>query len=198
MWPHWGLLILPNRIGNKAISPEKLLVAIDDPARFLSTDKVTERIVAGDPSLQLIDVRTAEQFRKYALQGAVNVPLDSLLNPQWKEILQQAGKDKVFYSNADIEADQAWQICRRNSVDRIFVMKGGLNYWMETIMNSIEPPATAPSQAFNLFHFRQAARQFFTGGSVKSESVTKLSKDSKEPEKVNVVRKTPKAAGGGC
>jgi rhodanese-related sulfurtransferase len=195
----FGLLILPDRSKTKEINPRELLASIDDQARFLSTDLITERIVGADPSLQLIDVRPVDQFRQFALLGSINIPLDSLLSPQWKEILLQPGKDKVFYSNADIEADQAWQICRRNSIPGIFVMKGGLNYWFNTIMKSSEPPATAPSQEIDLYKFRLAARQYFTGAGVPgSIQAGTPSTKQKEGEPVKMIKKESKSAGGGC
>ena len=196
----FGLLILPDKGKTKETNPKELLISIDDPARFLSTDIITERIIGADPSLQLIDVRPEEQFRQFALQGAINIPMDSLLSPQWKEILLQPGKDKVFYSNADIEADQAWQICRRISIPRIFVMKGGLNYWFNTIMESSEPPATAPSQAIDLYNFRLAARQYFTGGLLSgTEHAGTISETAnKSGEQLKVTKKESKKVGGGC
>jgi len=197
----FGLLILPDRDKPNEINPQELLTAIDDHARFLSTDLITERIIGSDPALQLIDVRSADQFRQFALPGAVNIPLDSLLSSQWRETLMQQGKDKVFYSNADIEADQAWQICRRSSFKRIFVMKGGLNYWYTSIMKCSPPKATAPSQEIDLYNFRLAARQYFTGGESAGAAKDDSSKGaaSKVAEQVKVIKKEPKAAsGGGC
>jgi rhodanese-related sulfurtransferase len=196
-----GLLLLPDNDKPKEINPQELLASIDDPARFLSTDLITERIIGADPTLQLIDVRPAEQFRQFALQGAVNIPLDSLLTLQWKEILSQPGKDKVFYSNGDIQADQAWQLCKRSSIKRVFVMKGGLNYWFSTIMKCSPPQATSPSQEIDLYNFRLAARQYFTGGTLSGNEKTAASKSevSKGVEQVKVIKKEPKAAsGGGC
>jgi rhodanese-related sulfurtransferase len=196
----FGLLILPDRSKSKEINPEELLVSVDDPARFLSTDLITERIIGADPTLQLIDVRPSDQFRQFALKGATNIPLDSLLGPGGQEILMQAGMDKVFYSNADIEADQAWQICKRSSINRIFVMKGGLNFWFSSIMKCSPPPATASSQDIDLYNFRMAARQYFTGESSLEnvQGVTDNAKDNNKGEKVKVIKKETKSAGGGC
>jgi rhodanese-related sulfurtransferase len=195
----FGLLIVPKGGGNKEIAPGKLLISVTDQARFLSTDIVTERIIGGDPTLQLIDVRPAGQFRKFALPGAVNILLDSLLSPNYSEILHQPGKDHVFYSNADIEADQAWQLCSRISVARIFVMKGGLNFWFSTIVKGTQPEQTAPSQDLDLYSFRQSSRQYFTGGSSTGAGQSDKKTDKEMPEKVKVIKKVPAAAsGGGC
>lgn len=196
----FGLWLLPERGKSKEINPKELLTAIDDQARFLSTDLITERIIGADPSLQLIDVRPAEQFRQFSLQGAVNIPLDSLLSTQWKEVLSQPGKDIVFYSNADIEADQAWQICKRSSFKRIFVMKGGLNEWFQTIIKCTPPAQTAASQDIDLYHFRLAARQYFIGGDESAQGNAGGAKEvQQKAETVKVTKKENKpTSGGGC
>jgi rhodanese-related sulfurtransferase len=192
-----GLLFIPNRGEKKEITPEKLLAAINDPARFLSTDAVTERIIGGDPTLQLIDVRPEKQFNTFALPGAVNIPVDSILSPSWTELLHQHGKDKVFYSNGDVEADAAWQICARKGIHGVFVMKGGLNHWYNTIIKGAEPLNTASSDDLDLYSFRLSARQYFTGGG--NQSVASPAENAKKPVKVMIERKpVKKSSGGGC
>ncbi|HOW32181.1 MAG TPA: rhodanese-like domain-containing protein [Bacteroidales bacterium] len=192
-----GLLVIPDKSKTKETSPESMLLAVNDPARFITTDDVTERIIGGDPTLQLIDVRPADQFNKFALPGAVNIPLDSVLSPSYTELLNQPGKKNVFYSNGDTDADAAWQLCKRLKTDNIYVMKGGLNLWFNTIIKGAEPVSTASGNDLDLYSFRQAARQFFTGqgqvvGTPKADEV-------KKPVKVNVVKKpVEESSGGGC
>jgi rhodanese-related sulfurtransferase len=175
-----------------------MLTALYDQARFLSTDNVTERIIGGDPTLQLVDVRPAVQFSTWALPGAVNIPVDSLLSPSWSEFLHQPGKEFVFYGNADILADQAWQICTRASVPDVFVMKGGLNEWYTTIIKGVEPGLTASTSELDLYSFRQSARQFFTGGG-NTDTQEPGKKTGEKERQVKVTRKAPEASkGGGC
>jgi len=194
-----GLLIIPNKGEKKEIKPDKLLLAINDQARFLSTDAITERIIGGDPTLQLIDVRPAKQFNTYALPNAVNIPLDSILSPSWTELLHQPGKDKVFYSNGDIESDAAWQVCTRNGIPGVFVMKGGLNHWYNTIIKGAEPLNTASGTDLDLYSFRQSARQYFTGSGDQETAQSGNDASTQKPAKVSVERKpAKKSSGGGC
>jgi hypothetical protein len=69
------------------------------------------------------------------------------------------------------------------------VMKGGLNYWFSTIMKSTPPPATAPSQYFDIHNIRLAARQYFTGGASSGTdqggAATREAKKGSEKVKVN-------------
>ena len=187
-----GLFLLPDRKNFDELKPDDLLAMAGDRSLFLSTDLIASRMIDKDPSLFLIDVRTPDQYEYFSLPGAVNIPLEEILNPEWEDYLEQDGVDVVFYSNGNILADQAWMICKRSHKQDIFIMKGGLNCWFETIMQPPVPPSTAPSEAFDLYQFRKGACQYFGGG---SQAI------SGEPaqEAVKVSRKKKKSAvEGGC
>lgn len=188
-----GLVVLPKKKDQKEIEPKALLSSLVEKSRYLSVDQVTHRIIENDPTLMLIDLRPADQFKLFALPGAVNIQPDSLLSKSTLELLNQSGKDKVLYGNSDLISEKAWLIATRNSMTRMYVMKGGLNEWYNTII--VEKPVNnvASSTELDLLSFRNAARLFFVGS---SETVT----TSETPkEKVQVIRKAPKASsGGGC
>ncbi len=175
-------------------SPEKLLMDITQPSRYVTTDQVAKMIIEQDPTLELIDVRPADEYNKFTLPDAVNVPLKDILTPESQDNLGIEDMNAVFFSNDDIMADQAWVISRRMGYKNIYVMKGGLNCWIETIINPVEPPETAPETAFETYHFRKAAGIYFTGGNTVQTGDTGTKK-----AKVKVRRKKKeKAASGGC
>ena len=188
-----GLVILPKKKEQKEIDPKVLLSSIVEKSRYLSVDVVTHRIIENDPTLMIIDLRPADQFKTFALPGAVNISPDSLLSKSTLELLNQSAKDKVLYGNSDLISEKAWLIATRNSMNRVYVMKGGLNEWYKTIIEEKPVNSAASSTELDLVSFRNAARQFFVG----SEETATTSEMSKE--KVQVIRKAPKASsGGGC
>jgi len=186
------LVLLPDRqVVHSELSPKLLLQEINDPARYLSTDRIAERLIDQDPSIFLIDVRTADEHEQYAIPGAMNIPLEEIMNEEWYDYLDQEDRDIIFYSNGDIYADQAWMLCKRKNYQHIFVMKGGLNCWFETIIQPNPPPQTASGEDFDLYQFRLGARQYFAGGNA-------IIPDA-ETEKVIVTRKKKKSTvEGGC
>ncbi len=190
-----GLVILPKKNDRKETDPKILLSSIAERSRYLTTDQVTHRIIENDPTLLLIDLRSAGQFKTFSLPGAVNILPDSLFSQTNNELLNQSGKDKVFFANSDLEAEKAWLLCTRCSIGRIYIMKGGMNEWFNTIIKPTVASATSSSAELDLISFRNAARQFFTGaGQATGQSAT-----AKSPEKVQVVRKAAtRSAGGGC
>jgi rhodanese-related sulfurtransferase len=189
-----GILFMPAKDTAKQTQPELLLAAIDDQSRFLTPDDITDRLVKKDPALVLIDVRPESQFKAFSIPGAINIPADSLLSGSAQEILNQKEMDKVFYSNSDVTADQAWIICKRLKLQRIYVMQGGVNKWFSTIVKAEKPAETAPTEAMDLYQFRIAACQHFFGNP-EMDVTPKVT----EKKKVTVVKKASGAAsGGGC
>jgi rhodanese-related sulfurtransferase len=189
-----GILFMPAKDTAKQTQPELLLAAIDDPSRFLTTDDITDRLVKKDPALILIDVRPESQFKAFAIPGAINIPVDSLLSASTRELLNSKEMDKVFYSNADVTSDQAWIICKRLGLQRIYEMHGGVNKWFSTIVKAEKPAATASTEAMDLYQFRIAACQHFFGSPEMAAAPKAV-----EKQKVNVVKKASGAkSGGGC
>lgn len=186
-----GTVLVKREPKLKQIEPQQLLVEMVQPTRYVTTDQVAKMIIHGDPSLELIDVRPAAEFGKFTLPNAVNIPLDSLINSESLGYFGIPGTKVVFVSNDDIAADQAWVLTKRLGYKSTYVMQGGLNRWMETIVNPPEPVEDESVTAFETYAFRKGAQQFFTG--TKAE-------DTEGPKaKVEVQRrKKATAAAGGC
>jgi sulfur-carrier protein adenylyltransferase/sulfurtransferase len=190
-----GLALLPRKNGPAETGPGILLSSIVEKSRYLDVDQVTHRIIENDPTLLLVDLRPADQFRIFTLPGAINLSPDSLLTKNNIELFSQPGKDKVLFSNADLTAEKAWLLCTRFSLNRIYIMKGGMNELFNTIINQKEISGTPSSADLDLLNFRKAARQFFMG----SAETGNNQKSSAVKRQVTLVRKAPGAkSGGGC
>src|SRR5512133_241920 len=140
-----GLVVLPKKKEMKETDPKVLLSAIAEKSRFLSVDLVTHRIIENDPTLLLIDLRPANEFKAFALPGAINILPDSLLSASTRELLNQPGKDKILYSNSDLMPEKAWLLGTRYSITRLYILKGGLNEWYNTIIKTGDVSPTASS-----------------------------------------------------
>lgn len=196
-----GMLLMEPSNQTKEIEPFKLAIAYNDPSRFLTIDEITDRLIKKDPGLILIDVRTADQFKTFSIPGAINIPVDSLLSFSSLEIIKNPELDKVIFSNADALSDQAWIICTRLAMPKVFVLKGGVNNWFKSIVQVTEPSPTAPSEAFDNYSFRLAANQYFYGAPASSVSPGAENEKTVRPVQKNVEtkRSVPAAAsGGGC
>lgn len=194
-----GLVLLPKYEKHEGINPEELLSNVISPERYISSDELAHKIINQDPSFLLIDVRNEENFKKYSLPNAINIPLKKLLKEDYEGYLNQGQYDVVFISNDNLYADQAWVLCTRLGYKNLFVLKGGINNWFNTIINPEKPTENMAAQDFQLFSNRKAASMYF--GVAYPEQVKKKPVEVKKvtARKVVPIKKKKKLpVEGGC
>jgi rhodanese-related sulfurtransferase len=172
----------------------ELLAEVNTRSQYVTPETVADMLVNKDPSLRLIDVRSSDEFEKFSLPGAVNIPVADLLSDKYAGILDQDVKMNVFYSNGTIAANEAWMITRQLGYSNNFVLEGGLNYWFDSIMNPQKPENTSPDEEFAKYDFRKSAGMAL-GGGAPVQAVAGSSAVSSKPA-VKPAAKKKKAAGG--
>ena len=78
-----GLIIAAvpqNKTKPYKLTAEELLAEVNTRTQYVTPDAVADLILKKDPSLRLIDVRSQEEFEKFSLPGAVNIPATDLLS----------------------------------------------------------------------------------------------------------------------
>lgn len=192
-----GLIIAAvpeNKTKPYKLTANQMLEQVKEGIQFISTDQIADMIVQNDPSLQLIDVRSSDEFNKFHLPGAINIPISSLLSEDWEAYINQDVKMNVFYSNGNTTANEAWMITSQLGYPNNYVMMGGLNYWAETIMNPEKPAATSPNDEFAKYDFRKGASQALGGGTLESASGSSAAAPPPPIQK----RPKKKRVAGGC
>jgi rhodanese-related sulfurtransferase len=192
-----GLIIaaVPQNTTNPyKISAAQLLEEVNTQTQFLTPEVVADMIVKKDPALQLIDVRSQDEFEKFSLPGAINIPITNLLSEQYKEVFDQDAKMNVFYSNGTVTSNEAWMLTRQMGYSNLYVLEGGLNYWFDVILNPEKPASTSPDEEFAKYDFRVGASQALGGGANAVQSAE--NKPSAPKPVIKSVPKKKKAAGG--
>lgn len=103
---------------------------------YFTVDQVARMVNSEDSTVQIIDLRSAEQFKECNIPGSMNIPFDELLNPRWEETLNRQEVKTIFYGNGELTANYAWTMVTGLGYPNNYVMKGGLNEWFETVMFS--------------------------------------------------------------
>lgn len=178
------------------LTADDLLIEVTEGRQFMSPDEIAQMLIDKDPTLQLIDVRSKDQFEKFSLPNAINIPLESLLSAEFEEVLNQDVKLNIFYSNSSNEANQAWMITRQLGYKNNYVLQGGLNYWASTIMNPEKPAEGSPNEEIAKYNFRMGASQALGGGS--EAAAASPATNSSAPKPVIQKTKKKKGASGGC
>jgi sulfur-carrier protein adenylyltransferase/sulfurtransferase len=189
-------LVPKNTVKPYKLSSEQLLNEIKNGAHFVLPDEVADLIIKKDPSVQLIDVRNPNEFNKYSLPGAINIPLQDILSDKWTDILDQGAKMNIFYSNGSLEAIEAWMLTRQMGYQNNYVLKGGLNYFADLILNPQVPPATTPDEEIAKYNFRKGAGLSLGGNALSPADNTVQKPTGNKPGVVPQAKK--KKASGGC
>lgn len=185
--------ILPQKKNSSIeLDAKQLLSEIQLETYVISIDEMANAMINNDPEYQLIDVRTKEEYEKFSLPGAMNIPLDNLFDEEWAPYIDQVARKNVFYCNGTTQASEAWMLTRQKGFQNNYILKGGLNNWFATIIEPEEPSSVSGEEAIFSYHARLGAKQFFTGAGAADNSSSK--KKAKKP----VPRRKKKMVAGGC
>jgi rhodanese-related sulfurtransferase len=144
------------------LKPADLLQQLAAEENFFTVDEVARFVNTEDSTVQLIDIRSAGEYRKCNIPGSVNVPFDELMNPDWKSLLNQKNVRTIFYGNNDLLAGAASTLVAGLGSKNCFTMKGGLNAWFETVMLSDFKGERITARENAIFENRLKARLAFT------------------------------------
>jgi len=176
------------------LSAEEMLDEVQYGAELIHPDELADWLINNDPSIQLIDVRTPDEYEQFSLGNAINIPFSDILSEEWVDYLDQGVKMNILYSNGSSKSHEAWMILRQLGYDNNYVLQGGLNYWVETILNPESPKSTEPNDAIAKYDFRKGASQYFGGAAISTKSSS--SPTTKKPVIKRKAKK--KAPEGGC
>jgi rhodanese-related sulfurtransferase len=144
------------------VGPRNLLSELLDKNSSYSVDQVARFIVAEDSSVQIIDLRTPEEFKTVNIPGSINIPYNTFIDRNPASFLNNGKTKNIFYSNGDFDSNYALTIARGLNLKNTYVMKGGLNEWFSTVMNSSFTGEKITARENALFETRTRAKKMFT------------------------------------
>jgi rhodanese-related sulfurtransferase len=141
--------------------PQKVLDEILDINTYLSADQVARLVVSEDKAVQIVDLRSSAEYRAYNIPGSVNIPYYEFLDNDPERLLKNNKSRIIFYSNGDLFSNYALTIARGLNYKNTYVMKGGLNEWFNTVMNSSFRGEKISARENALYETRMRARKIF-------------------------------------
>jgi rhodanese-related sulfurtransferase len=158
------ILVLLPLSGSRSfiVKPQKLLGEILDRNTWFTVDQVARFVVSEDSTVQIIDLRNPDEYRSVNIPGSVNLPYSRFIKIDPSTVLNSAKDKIVFYSNGDLESNFALAVARGLKLKNTYVMKGGLNEWFNTVMNSTFTGEKISARENALFETRTRARKIFS------------------------------------
>ena len=101
----------------------------------MTSDELAFRLMDNDNSLQIMDVRTMEEFKKFSLPQSQSLTLRNIFLKDAKSILGVKHRKYVFVGNNDLSSKQGAIIADRLGYENIYYLKGGLDEFKNEIIN---------------------------------------------------------------
>jgi thiosulfate/3-mercaptopyruvate sulfurtransferase len=165
-----GQAIPGQTAAGKAESPETAILAAAQTGQdHMEPGELARRLMASDPSVTLVDIRSKAEFDTFHLKGAANIPMERL-----PEAL--AGKRGqgiiVLYSNGMTHPAQARDALARLGFGNVYILTGGLKGFFEEVLKpaALRAGPVTVEQAAAI----ESARKFFLPPSLSSPSAPGL------------------------
>lgn len=176
------LAFLPVGTRSLSINPGRLLKATLSEEAFFTADQVARFVVSEDSTIRIIDLRSPEEFRAFSIPGSVNVPYNQFFDADPRTFLGSGDIKNILYSNSDLHSAYALALARGMRHENVFVMKGGLNEWFSSVMNSSFTGERITARENALFETRTKAKRIFTEMNSLPDSLKQKLLDSKRLE----------------
>ncbi len=98
------------------------------------------RLDWGEPALTIVDVRDRQEFNQRHIQGAISMPLPSLLERAQASLLLT--RDLYIYGGTDEETAEAASLLRSAGYQNVSELRGGAAAWKAVgfpVESSISP-----------------------------------------------------------
>jgi rhodanese-related sulfurtransferase len=143
------------------VTPKKLLAETTNEMSYFTVDQVAKFVVSEDSSVQIIDLRSPAEFHAFNIPGSVNIPYSEYLKKDPVSFLNNGNTRNILYSNGDFDSNYALVLSRGMNFRNVYVMKGGLNEWFNTVMNSKFNGDRISARENALFETRTRASKMF-------------------------------------
>lgn len=156
------LAVLPYS-GNRSLAgdPGTVLAGSLEENSVFTADQVAGFIAGDDSTIRLVDLRSPQEFSRMSLPGAVNVPYSDFLKNDPSSFLAGDDSKNILISDDDLLSAYAIVLARGMNYNNIYVMKGGMNEWVNTVMNTSFTGERITPRENALFETRTKAKRLF-------------------------------------
>lgn len=152
----------------------------------IPADKLANEIVNKYYTLNVIDVRSPEEFEKFHLPMAINIPFEQIMERQYEPIFRQRLRTNVFYADNDTLVRMACLKAKYIGKSENLILRESAQRFHEMFFEAKAPSAEASKTELETYHFRSTS-------AMQMESLVNSLKNIGAPVKREVV-----AVKGGC
>ena len=122
--------------------------------KVIESDDLAGRLVRDYSKLNLIDIRSKEEYKKYHLPLAISIPLESLRNSEYRTILTQTHKMNVFYGADKRTVKQAFILAKYTGGSENFILGDTISNFKKKFFTVSAPSQTTDKHQKETYKFR--------------------------------------------
>jgi rhodanese-related sulfurtransferase len=126
----------------------------------IPADKLADEIVNHYYALNIIDVRSPEEFEEFHLPMAINIPFENMMERHYEPLFRQRLKTNVFYADGDTLVRMACLKAKFIGKSENLIMRESALEFQKMFYEAEAPPADSPKNELQAYVFRtDAARK---------------------------------------
>jgi hypothetical protein len=120
----------------------------------IPADKLADDIVNKYYTLNIIDVRSPEEFEAFHLPMAVNIPFEQIMDRQYEPLFRQRLKSNVFYADNDTLVRMACLKAKYIGKSENMILRESAQEFKNMFYGAEFPAANASKSELQTYHFR--------------------------------------------
>jgi len=173
-----------DRMARAEVEISGLAQEIAGESAYISPEDLAHALIDKDPSVVVVDIRSAGDYAGYSIPGSFHLPVADFGTEQAEAILDRE-KTLILVSNGNTIAGQAWVLLKGQGYPEVYVLAGGMNYWVEAFTNPVKPEGVYTSDELFRYELRKAAGPMMMG-----EQAIQATENKPVQDKTPALRKT--------
>lgn len=139
------------------VNTKELAIAMATGSDQIGVTTLADWIIQGKADFRVVDLRPAAAYAEYHVPPAENIPVAGLAQSSL-----QRNEKVILYAEDAARAAQAWTLLRAKGYKGVYILRGGLEAWKDSVLFPRIPATPTPAQVVEFARAREVSK-FFGG-----------------------------------
>jgi rhodanese-related sulfurtransferase len=139
------------------VNTKELSIAMATGADQIGVTTLADWIIQGKADFRVVDLRPEAAYAEYHIPPAEHIPVVGLAQSSL-----QRNEKVILYAEDGARAAQAWMLLRAKGYKGVYILRGGLEAWKDSVLFPRIPENPTPAQLVEFARAREVSK-FFGG-----------------------------------
>ena len=147
----------PYRGADAVLNAKELSITMATDADQVGVGTLADWIIQGKANFRVVDLRPEGAYAEYHLPPAENIPVAGLADAPLLH-----NEKIILYADEGTRAAQAWMLLKAKGYKGVYILRGGLQAWKDSVLFPRIPANPTPAQVVEFARAREVSK-FFGG-----------------------------------